>query len=117
MSINDYIVHKRTLLGALDSYVKALVHVRPHLAGRYEAHLTDMTQQWLADGGPNLLAAIDAPWLTHYLAAAADRATLLLALSDFYRWASRNGLVAGTHGLSLVMKNNWQTSYQLFHRA
>ncbi len=117
MSISEQLVHERTLLGAVDSYLKALVHVRPHLARRYEALLENMTQQWFLDGGPNLVAAIDAVWLTKYVAVATDRAMLLLALSDFYRWASRNGLVEGTHGLSLVMRNNWQTTYQLFQRA
>lgn len=117
MVTREQLVHECTLLGATDSYIKALVHVRPHLASRYEASLDALTQRWLAEGGHNLLAAVDAVWLTNYIASALDRATLLLVLSDFYRWASRNGLVEGTHGLSLVMRNNWQTSYQLFHRV
>jgi len=87
MSLTIDFVHERTLLGAVDSYLKALVHVRPALVQRYEAVLESLCEAWLATGGANAVAALHVSWLATYLAAVPDRLTALLVCQDFYRWA------------------------------
>ncbi len=93
MSIRQYLIHERTLLGAFDSYVHALVHAKPYLVNRHEAALDELAEAWLAAGGENALEALDAQWLRTYLADAPARDTLSQALDDFYGWAVRNDLL------------------------
>lgn len=86
----DVIVHERTLLGAVDSYLGHLVHVRPYLAPHYRAGLEAMADDWLEDGHPNWLTAIDSQWLAQW------RATMPgaeKAIDDFFAWTVRAGLV------------------------
>lgn len=94
MSIRKYIVHDRTLLGAADSYIRELVHVRPRLADAYEEQMEQFTERWLADGGDNVLSAVDAAWLRAYVAEAADSAAAEETLRSFYAWVAENDLVA-----------------------
>jgi hypothetical protein len=37
------------LLGAIDSYLSSVVHVRPFLAATYRAQLEAMAERWLAE--------------------------------------------------------------------
>lgn len=82
--------HEHTLLGAIDSYLSTLVHVRPYLARSYRQVLEAMAAQWLALGGQNMLGAIDVPWLNRYVGSHALR---ISAVQDFYAWADREGLL------------------------
>ena len=94
--VNFDLVHERTLMGAVDSFLGQLVHVRPHLAGAYRDHLETMVEQWLTAGYANQLEAVTGDWLQHYLRSAAqaepdqrpDR-----AVRDFYQWAVRQQLL------------------------
>lgn len=98
MSLESLIVHDRTLLGALDSFLKAVVHVRPQVVARYEDALATMTEQWLAQGGDNLVARLDPAWLDQYLQAT-DDPMLRPALQDFFRWNVQNDLLPEDHRL------------------
>jgi site-specific recombinase XerD len=93
MWTQDAIVHDRMLLGAIDSYLKELVHVRPYLLGPYQEVLAGFAEQWLAAGGQNQLEAIDDRWVRAYYADLFSRAAGAAALRDFYRWAVRNRLL------------------------
>jgi hypothetical protein len=88
-----YIVHDRTLLGGIDSFLKELVHVRPFLVSRYEPALEGMAERWLDSGGANLLVAVDSGWLWAYIQDGLEPATVLDACKEFFRWAVRNELV------------------------
>jgi len=90
----DYIVHERTLLGAIDSYLGGLVHVRPHLAGAYREQLEALADAALAAGLPNAVEAPGPAWLRGFVAASADPDQARAALGDFYRWAEEQGFVA-----------------------
>jgi hypothetical protein len=106
MSIENAIVHERMLLGAMDSFLKELVHVRPFLVARYEEALTTLAERWLAGGGENQLAALDSGWLESYLTQSEQGAAVEAALADFYRWAIRARLVQTnplSHTLERVM--------------
>ena len=94
MWIQDAIVHDRMLLGAIDSYLKELVHVRPYLLGVHEAVLSTFADQWLATGGQNQLDAIDTSWVRTYHTTLFVQGAGATALRDFYRWAHRTGLIA-----------------------
>lgn len=93
MSLTIDLVHERTLGGAVDSYLKALVHVRPALLPRYADVLEALQEQWLANGGANEVAALDARWLAGYLAATPDRQAAITVCQDFYHWALAEALV------------------------
>lgn len=93
MTMTVDLVHERTLLGAVDSYLKELVHVRPFLLQRYADVLEGMSERWLAETASNQLTALDKAWLTSYIAAAADRQVATAALQDFYRWAIQGNLL------------------------
>ena len=86
------LIHERTLLGAIDSYLGGLVHVRPHLATGYRASLELLADQWLAAGGTNELT-----WaFVHNQSndADSDKHTKdMIALEDFARWAQREHLL------------------------
>jgi len=85
-------VHERTLLGAIDSYMSALVHVRPYLAHGYRQVLADLAERWLDEAGANSVTAVamDQTWLSRYVAGNVGRGA---ALKDFLAWAGREGLL------------------------
>jgi hypothetical protein len=94
MVLGDYRVHERTLAGAVDSFLKGLVHVRPNLVSRYEALAEAWMEAWFAAGGANALDAVDAAWLACYLdSRGAERAQVEQFLRTFYQWAVRENLV------------------------
>ena len=93
MHVNLNLAHERTLVGAVDSYLKALVHTRPFLAQRYADVLEGMTERWLDERGANAVNALDAAWVANYIATLPDRQTALSALQDFYRWAGQSNLI------------------------
>ena len=93
MHMTAELVHEQTLIGAVDSYLKELVHVRPFLVQRYADVLEGMSERWLAQTGSNELNALDKAWLTDYITAATDQQLTLTALQDFYRWAIQGNLV------------------------
>jgi hypothetical protein len=66
MYAREYLVAERTLLGAVDSFLKSAVHVRPHLVNRFETISEVWIDAWLEAGGENMLEAIDGAWLQHY---------------------------------------------------
>jgi site-specific recombinase XerD len=93
MNVTLSLAHERTLVGAVDSYLKELVHVRPFLAQRYADVLEGMAERWLDERGINAVNALDAAWVTNYIAGLAERSVALSALQDFYRWALHNKLI------------------------
>ncbi|CAN5584455.1 hypothetical protein BH10CHL1_BH10CHL1_05120 [soil metagenome] len=90
--VNLTLVHERTLVGAVDSFLGQLVHVRPHLAGAYRQHLEVMAEHWLATGQPNLLEMVPPSWLKKYLQVP-HYEHHQSALRDFYVWAVRENLL------------------------
>lgn len=94
MNLNLDLVHESTLVGAVDSFLKELVHVRPSLVQRYAAVLEGMTECWLQENGINELYAIDAEWIATYIAESTDQRVTLTALQEFYRWATQGNLIA-----------------------
>jgi hypothetical protein len=84
--------HERTLLGALDSYLSALVRVRPHLVGAYRDVLERMAGVWLRRDGANDVGAIPPAWLRLHVFEAGDRVSQA-AIDDFVAWAAREGLI------------------------
>jgi hypothetical protein len=94
MAARDYLVHQRTLAGAIDSFLKSLVHVRPNLAGQYEKVAEAWMDAWFAAGGVNMLEAVDAAWTADYLEKAGPgREQVERFLHTFYQWAAREKLV------------------------
>ncbi len=94
MNMTVELVHERTLIGAVDSYLKELVHVRPFLLQRYADVLEGMSERWLAETGINEISMLDMAWLTSYIAETADQQVAMAALQDFYRWALKGNLVS-----------------------
>ncbi len=92
MTAIDERVHERTLIGAVDSYLGYLVHVRPHVASKQREQLEAAIEQWAADGGANAIEAPTPDWLNRYLVLADEPAEAEKALRHFYRWALREGL-------------------------
>ena len=93
MVMEAELVHESTLVGAIDSYLKELVHVRPFLLQRYATVLEGMTERWLEEIGINQLAALDQKWLGQFIAVSANRGLAMNALQDFYRWAVQRHLI------------------------
>lgn len=62
-----------------------------------------MTERWLDERGVNAVNALDAAWVTNYIAALANRQTALSALQDFYHWAGQSHLLV-ENPLSFVGK-------------
>src|SRR5262245_54086214 len=90
----EYLVAERTLLGAVDSFLKSLVHVRPHLVGRFERISEGWIDAWLEDGGENMLEAVDGAWLQAYLAQMGEeRADAERFFQIFYGWAIKENLI------------------------
>lgn len=93
MSLNIELVHEGTLVGAVDSYLKELVHIRPFLVQRYSELLEEMVERWLDERGANELSALDAQWLTTYIAETVEPGMALNILQAFYRWAIQRSLI------------------------
>lgn len=91
---NEYLVHERTLLGAVDSYLKRLVRVRPQVAGAQKAYLEALADSALEQGLPNNVEVLTTEWLESYLASVDDRAGVEATVRDFCRWLSYEGLIA-----------------------
>ena len=89
----ESIVHERMLVGAIDSFLGSVVHVRPHLAADYREQLERVAERWIAGGGQNELERVHHDWLEFYLKTVEDPATAEIALRDFYRWALRENLI------------------------
>jgi hypothetical protein len=92
--LSSHLVHDQTLLGAVDSFLKELVHVRPYRLSQYEAALAALVDAWFAHAGRNQLVAVDESWLQQYLATTADAAATRQVVDDLYRWAVRTNLIA-----------------------
>lgn len=93
MRLEMDLAHESTLLGAIDSYLKELVHVRPFLVQRYSHLLEALAERWFAEGGGNALDALDVLWLKRYIAECVDQATAGQVVQAFYRWACQRNLL------------------------
>lgn len=95
MYAREYLVAERTLLGAVDSFLKSTVHVRPQLIGRFETISEMWIDAWLEEGGENRLDAVDSVWMSAYLARLDEdeRDAVLRFFTVFYTWAVRENLV------------------------
>ena len=98
----EQIVHERTLLGAIDSYMSALVHVQPFLARAYREQLEALAERWLEQANPNAVELVSAEWLAGYLAALDDSTVARQAIGHFYSWAFSHGLVDTPLDISTV---------------
>lgn len=99
MGLQIDLAHESTLLGAIDSYLKELVHVRPFLVPRYSHLLEELADRWLAEGGGNALYDLDGQWLHRYLAECADHTAASQIVQAFYHWAQQRNLVTATEPL------------------
>ena len=63
MYARDYLVAERTLLGAVDSFLKSAVHVRPAVYRPFRGDFRSVDRSWLEAGGENMLEAVDRAWL------------------------------------------------------
>lgn len=94
MILNPNLAHERTLLGAVDSYLGELVHVRPFLIQHYREICESMTEEWLENGGPNAIDALTPEWLLHYVDRQTNSVAATEVLSSFCTWAVEQGLIA-----------------------
>lgn len=92
----EYIVHERYLLGAVDSFMGAVVHVRPHRAGTLREHLEHMAETFIQAGHANQIEELNAAWLNSYLGQVDDRAAVEASLREFFRWALQQGLITAS---------------------
>ena len=90
----DFVVHERTLLGALDSFLGTIVRTRPQLAAAYGQHLEDFADRWLASDYPNEIDSVAPHWISAYLASSLDRTTAEAAIRSFFSWALGQKLVS-----------------------
>ena len=94
MYAREYLVTERTLMGAVDSFLKSAVHVRPQLVSRFEEISEAWIDAWLEAGGENMLEAIDRTWLQQYLDQASDsREEVNRFFQTFYVWAVKENLI------------------------
>jgi hypothetical protein len=94
MYAREYLVTERTLLGAVDSFLKSVVHVRPQLVNRFEEISEAWIDSWLEAGGANWLEAVDGKWLQSYLEQRGDaRGEVEHFLRTFYAWAVKENLL------------------------
>jgi hypothetical protein len=94
MYAREYLVAERTLLGAVDSFLKATVHVRPQVVSRFEAISETWIDAWLEAGGENRIEAMDRSWLENYLAELGEgRVEAERFLQSFYAWAVKENLI------------------------
>lgn len=91
--MNIMVVHERMLIGAVDSFMSTIVHVRPHLAEPYRDQLEAFAEAWLSEGGSNELDRVDNEWIESYLQRTEARIDARVALREFYSWAQREGLI------------------------
>jgi site-specific recombinase XerD len=101
MNLTLDLVHESTLVGAVDSFLKELVHVRPFVAKRYAAVLEEMAERWLDERGVNEVNALDPAWIATYIDEFADPRVATNALQEFYRWAMQGKLIAENPLLAL----------------
>lgn len=87
------LVHERMLLGAIDSFLSTVVHVRPYLAASYRDHLERFADYWLEEGNLNELDSVDPDAIMFYLSTLENPAPAEAVLKEFYRWAEREGLI------------------------
>ncbi len=89
------LVHARTLFGAIDDHLGFLVHNRPWVVEAHSEVLEEMAAAWIARGGENWLPSVDRTWVAEYVRdrPEADRLTGGIAVAEFFRWATREGLV------------------------
>jgi hypothetical protein len=92
MSLYPYLVHERTLLGAVDSFLHGVVHARPFFVKRYQAILEELAERWLADGGANAVDALERRWLVNFVANVDDPTSASLIIDEFFHWAVQNEL-------------------------
>lgn len=85
--------HERTLLGAIDSYLGALVRVQPQLAARHGAVLEDLAERWIEGGQANEIDAVTASWVRAFLASVEDRELAGAAVQQFFAWAGAQQLI------------------------
>lgn len=95
MYAREFLVAERTLLGAVDSFLMSVVHVRPHVVSRYEQVSDAWMDAWMEQGGENALEAVDGVWLASYLGTLDDQAREEAErfFQSFYAWAVRENLV------------------------
>lgn len=86
-------VHERMLIGAIDSFLSTVVHVRPYLATVYREQLEQFADYWIEEGYPNELDSVDEDALAFYLATRPYPATAEKVLREFYSWAHNAGLL------------------------
>ena len=89
------LVHARTLFGAIDDHLGHLVHTRPWVMEAHQEVLEAMAAAWIARGGENWLPSLDRTWVAEYVRdrPADDRLTGGIAVAEFFRWATEEGLV------------------------
>jgi hypothetical protein len=82
-------------MGAVDSFLKSVVHVRPYVVNSFEEAADGWMNAWFAEGGANVLEAVDGAWTNRYLASlsAAERVPVQRFLHAFFRWAVQENLV------------------------
>ena len=94
MYARDYLVTECTLMGAVDSFLKSVVHVRPQLVNGFEEIAEAWIDSWFEAGGANTLEAIDRRWLQHYVEQRGNaREEVERFLHTFYAWAVKENLV------------------------
>jgi hypothetical protein len=94
----EYLVAERTLMGAVDSFLKSIVHVRPQLVKRFEKISGAWIEVWLEEGGENMLEAVYPAWLANYLAqleaqSSEERVEAERFFQIFYTWAVQEKLI------------------------
>ncbi len=94
MYAREYLASERTLMGAVDSFLRSVVHVRPQLVRRFEEISDNWMDSWFEAGGENMLEAVDGKWLQHYVEQSGDaREEVERFFALFYAWAVKENLV------------------------
>jgi len=91
--LNPELAHERTLLGAVESFLGELVHVRPWLAEEYRDACEEMVQWWMESDGGNEIGAVTSEWVQAWLADQAMSPASPAALQDLFAWAVARGLI------------------------
>ncbi len=93
MISSEHLVHERTLLGAIDSYLSELVHTRPFLAADQRETLEIFADWWLNEqSGANDIGAIGSTHLRDFQPHIEHSGVAMIALRMFFDWAKREGL-------------------------
>jgi len=85
--------HEKTLLGAVESFLASVVHVRPYKASTWRATLDAMAETWLAERGANRIGALQASWLENFIDAQSDPEQAEAAIHELFSWAQREALI------------------------